>query len=101
MMRKPFKKCALVGCLCALAMCLTAGVGSLKTVSADVVTPDLQIHGASVRKADDSGLRFTFSVDEAFKDAGYTFGTLIIPADVLGNDTLNHNDDGADDVDVE
>lgn len=101
MMRKPFKKCALVGCLCALAMCLTAGVGSLKTVSADAVTPDLQIHGASVRKADDSGLRFTFSVDKAFKDAGYTFGTLIIPAHVLGNDTLNHNDDGADDVDVE
>ena len=98
-MRKQFKKCALVGCLCALATGLTFGVANLQTASADA-TPDLVQHGASVRMVDPSGLRFTFSVDEAFKDAGYTFGTMVIPKAVLGNNTLNHNDDTADEVDV-
>lgn len=99
-MRKQFKKCALVGCLCTMAMGLAFGAGSLQTVSANTTAPDLQSHGASVRKADPSGLRFTFSIDESFKDAGYTFGTLVIPKNVLGDNALNHNDDAADEVDV-
>ena len=98
-MRKQVKRFALVGCLCALATSLAFGAGNLQTAAA-AGTPDLQDHGASVRKVDPTGLRFTFSVDASFKDAGYTFGTLVLPKALLGDDVLNHNDDAADEVDL-
>lgn len=84
--------------LCVSLSC--AGIGLLQatsSVSADTAV-NVQTHGASVRTVSPSGLRFISSVPKSVKDSG-TFGTLIIPKQILGSATLNHNQDtAADDV---
>ncbi len=54
--------------------------------------------GGSVRLSDPSGLRFQSRVPAALKDSGATFGTLIIPKEVLGDAELTHAIDLVEDV---
>ena len=48
------------------------------------------ILGGSVRLSNPSGLRFQSIVSTGLKDSGATFGTLIIPKEVLGEQELTH-----------
>ncbi|MBE5753275.1 MAG: hypothetical protein E7343_04335 [Clostridiales bacterium] len=98
-MKKSFRKFGLICSLFAFATGLVFGVKNLQPVSANSA-PDFESVGASVRTVDPTGLRFIFSVDKQYKDAGYSYGTLIIPKVILGENTLNHNDDTADEIDL-
>lgn len=57
----------------------------------------LETYGASVRTAAPAGLRFISSIPKTVKESG-TFGTLIIPKEILGENALNHNSDTVDAV---
>lgn len=82
--------------LCLSIACVGFGVNQI-SVSAQTEQITLETHGASVRTTAPAGLRFISSVSKSLKDNG-TFGTLIIPEEVLGEETLNHNLDTVDTV---
>ena len=48
------------------------------------------ILGGSVRLSNPSGLRFQSMIPAGLKDSGATFGTLMIPKEVLGDNELTH-----------
>lgn len=96
-MKKISKLFALIGSFAVCTVCAVVGMNSVK-VSAD--TAKIQTHGASVRMVSPTGLRFLSSVSADFAE-GYEIGTLVIPKAVLGDNVLNHNDDSADEIDVD
>ena len=87
-MKKSSKVLTLLGSLALCAGFIGAGVGTLQ---ADADTPDVYTHGGSVRKVDPNGLRFLSSVAKEYENA--EVGTLMIPKIVLGNETLEHDED--------
>ena len=93
------KRNKLIIVLCSLCVSLACiGIGtSQMTVSAQTEQITVETHGASVRTIEPAGLRFISSIPKSIKDNG-TFGTLIIPKEILGEETLNHNADTADSV---
>ena len=83
--------------LCVSLSCVGIGLSQTTlSVSANEAV-SVQTHGASVRTVSPAGLRFMSSVPKSVKESG-TFGTLIIPKEILGGDKLNHNADTADNV---
>ena len=82
--------------LCISLSCVGIGL-SQTTLSVSADGDVVQTHGASVRTVSPAGLRFMSSVPKSVKESG-TFGTLIIPKEILGENTLNHNEDIADNV---
>ena len=98
-MRKTRRIVALTA-ICAL--CTLFGVVSASTFAsakADA-TPAITTHGSSIRLNDPAGIRFLSSVSAEYAQ-GYEIGTLVVPKNVLGEQTLNHNDDTADEVDID
>lgn len=93
-----------VSALCAVFACaLTAGGGAQTAYAVD--TNSFVTGGTSVRLIAPAGLRFTTYVNEnyiaelnaAYGADGYKFGTLIIPAAILGGNALTaENDDAID-----
>lgn len=92
-------------CVCVAAMCIgvkgnktfAADVkempqGTLETVENKVALEDFKLLGGEIRIVEPYGLRFVTAISDVDlaklpKDA--EFGTLIIPADILGEDELN------------
>ena len=91
-----------VSLMTAATACAVAGVFALNMNTANAASEDV-FHelGASVRVAEDKGIRFAFGLPEHLTGDGYEIGTLVIPKEVLGDAELNHNDDTADEVYVD
>lgn len=80
-----------------VAVCsLTIGKVSLSLDFTIVDTP--VVLGGSVRLSNPTGLRFQSIVPTGLKNSGATFGTLIIPKAVLGEQELTHETTSAEDV---
>lgn len=87
--------------VCAFA-CLTFSANFANGEAASEITT-FDMIGASVRTADPSGIRFTTKVNKDYKDTElngktYSFGTLIIPTEILGSNELTRNTDNVLDV---
>jgi hypothetical protein len=54
--------------------------------------------GGSVRTAAPSGLRFQSKIEDGMKDSGATFGTLVIPKGVLGDNELTVETSTVEDI---
>lgn len=100
-MKKNVKLFALISTVALCGVCAFAGVNAISTRADETPAPIL-MHGASVRMAEESGLRFLSSVSADYKDCE-EIGTLIIPKSVLGDNELNHNSvaDGVVNLDYE
>ena len=84
-----------------VAVCAVSGVCAMNTNTASAATEDFHELGASIRVAEDKGIRFAFGLPAEMTGEGYEIGTLVIPKAVLGNNELNHNSDTADTVAVD
>ena len=89
-MKTRTKILSVIGLLTVFCTTGTVAATSLKNAAAE--GESISFVGASVRMvAESSGLRFQTKVSESLNVEGNTFGTLIIPKDVLGVETLDHN----------
>ena len=97
---KKMKKVLVLTVACAL--CTAFGALSVNNTSRANANekPAIQTHGASVRMIEPTGFRFLSSVSASYAE-GYEIGTLVISKNDLGENTLNHNDDATDEIDVE
>ena len=83
--------------LCAVSA-MSGGVGAAMCGKADEATSENptivspMIKGASVRMADPTGIRFETEVE---KQEGYTYGTLIIPKELISEELLTVNTEKA------
>ena len=93
------KKLTVLSMACALFAILGVISGTNLASANSTPTPEIETHGASIRMEDPTGIRFLSSVSAEYAE-GYEIGTLVVPKAVLGNATLNHNDDTVDDVTV-
>jgi hypothetical protein len=75
---------------------ITAGQVCVEDNFIIVETPT--ILGGSVRTTDPSGLRFQSKIPSGMVDTGATFGTLLIPKAVLGDNELTHATSKVEDV---
>ncbi len=78
---------------------ITAGQVCVEDNFIIVETPT--ILGGSVRTTDPSGLRFQSKIPSGMVDTGATFGTLLIPKAVLGDNELTHATSKVEDVEQE
>lgn len=82
---------------CGQATCtITAGEQSFENNFVVVSAPE--ILGGSVRTAAPSGLRFQSKIEDGMKDSGATFGTLVIPKGVLGDNELTIETSTVEDI---
>ena len=82
---------------CGQATCtITAGEQSFENNFVVVSTPE--ILGGSVRTTAPSGLRFQSKIEDGMKDSGATFGTLVIPKGVLGDNELTVETSTVEDI---
>ena len=95
------KKLKVVSLTTLAAACVLSGAFALNANTAAAAEDTFHEVGASIRVANDKGIRFAFGLPEEYTGEGYEIGTLIIPKEVLGADVLNHNDDTADETDVD
>ena len=65
--------------------------GQVRVEQEFVIVAAPTILGGSVRLSAPSGLRFQSEIPTALKDTGVTFGTLMIPQEVLGENELTVN----------
>ena len=84
-----------------VAVCAVSGVFAINTNTASAATEDFHELGASIRVAEDKGIRFAFGLPENVTGEGYEIGTLVVPKALLGSAELNHNSDTADTVAVD
>ena len=66
-------------------------VGGLNVEKEFVIVDTPVVLGGSVRTSASSGLRFQSKIDANLKNSGATFGTLLIPKEVLGENELTVN----------
>lgn len=79
-----------------------SGVCAMNANTASAATEGgFQELGASIRVAEDKGIRFAFGLPENVTGEGYEIGTLVVPKALLGSAELNHNSDTADTVEVD
>lgn len=84
------------------AVCAISGVFAINANTVSANTGEFHELGASIRVAEDKGIRFAFGLSEKMTGEGYEIGTLVIPKSVLGSNELNHNSDTiADTVEVD
>ena len=82
---------------CGQATCtITAGEQNFENNFVVVSTPE--ILGGSVRTTAPSGLRFQSKIEDGMKDSGATFGTLVIPKGVLGDNELTIETSTVEDI---
>jgi len=93
----------LAATLAVTAMCtITLGAGLFSASGDGNSYEGFKIDGASIRNSNPTGLRFETSVPETLKnEEGYSFGTLIIPASILGNAELIKTTENVLDVKAE
>lgn len=73
-------------------------VGELNVEKEFVIVDTPTILGGSVRTAAPSGLRFQSKIEDGMKDSGATFGTLVIPKGVLGDNELTAETSNVEDI---
>ena len=79
-----------------------SGVCAMNANTASAATEGgFQELGASIRVAEDKGIRFAFGLPENVTGEGYEIGTLVVPKALLGSAELNHNSDTVDTVEVD
>ena len=85
---KLFKKISIVCLMLAVSLCSALFIGktTAKADGEETPTVSVVIDGASVRVVSPTGIRFQTTVSE--KTDGYTYGTLLIPKAILGDNEL-------------
>ena len=85
---KLFKKISIVCLMLAVSLCSALFIGktTAKADGEETTTVSVVIDGASVRVISPTGIRFQTTVSE--KTDGYTYGTLLIPKAILGDNEL-------------
>lgn len=85
---KLFKKISIVCLMLAVSLCSALFIGktTAKADGEETTTVSVVIDGASVRAISPTGIRFQTTVSE--KTDGYTYGTLLIPKAILGDNEL-------------
>ena len=83
-----FKKISIVCLMLAVSLCSALFIGktTAKADGEETPTVSVVIDGASVRVISPTGIRFQTTVSE--KTDGYTYGTLLIPKAILGDNEL-------------
>ncbi len=117
-MKKSIRKAIISLALCASASCVVGGMAFMQSehevAGADAVTTYSTMEGfsiedsASVRNSNPNGIRFHTTLDSDTKATvtgwdetnDVSYGTLMIPADYLGSQTLTHETDRVLDVPV-
>lgn len=90
----------LTAVLAVTALCTVAlGAGLFSAFGDGTAYDGFNVDGASIRNSNPTGLRFETSVPETLRNQeGYSFGTLIIPASILGDAELVKTTDKVLDV---
>ena len=85
---KLFKKISIACLMLAVSLCSALFIGktTAKADGEETPTVSVVIDGASVRIVSPTGIRFQTTVSE--KTDGYTYGTLLIPKAILGDNKL-------------
>ena len=76
----------------------SVSAGGVTVKQSFVIVDEPVVLGGSVRTANGTGLRFQSKVPSALKDSGATFGTLIIPKAILGENELTIDTPTVEDV---
>ena len=106
-MKKTVKKILVSLALCATAFCFVGGLMPfMNATEASATTAYYTLDGftidetAAIRKIEPNGIRFTTELSKETKDAiadlnlkNVTYGTLLLPADLLGAKELTHSTD--------
>jgi len=117
-MKKRIKNTILSLALCASAFCLVGGLSFLRseravTEAAAVTTSHYTMdgftikEGASIRNSEPNGIRFETTITDDTRDAinnleliDISFGTIMLPADILGSQDLTHKNTSILDIPV-
>lgn len=95
------KRSALLLVICCLLSVFAAVMFGSVQPKAQAAGETFQIVGAGVRTEDPTGIRFSTEVNKSYLsgiDGEYSFGTLVIPKDLLGSGELTHETPLVDDV---